>query len=121
MPSSVDDMLRAYIGESSATLKHIADQVNVLDKKFDLHAQEDLSRFRGLESRLDALEREQENTGRHNMAELERKLAEKNEALQKKETEEKERKWIFLKAAAYVLFAAISGGLGFLFHHLVFK
>lgn len=68
-----------------ADLKRImlttANQVAVLDTKFDMQAKVIDERFRGHEHRLHALERDVEDTGRHQLDDMKEQLREKKGAV----------------------------------------
>ncbi len=70
-------------GQHKAT-SHISNQITLLANNMDLGFKEVKNEFKGIYSRLEKLEEDFEDTGRHNVEDLRRKLHEK-------ETEEKER------------------------------
>ena len=62
-----DDQLRK-------TLTDMANQINLVDRRIELHATETRAALSGLDARLRVVERDVEDTGNHDIAEMQREL-----------------------------------------------
>lgn len=109
-PTSLDDLLRAYVVDSSATLREIAASVNGLRTELAVHKSDDEHALRQIHRRLDELEDAQEETTDHAIEQL------KEQAKGVEVTKTKA-----LDVAIKVVGWAGALGVGWLAHHLFWK